>query len=185
VWAWTQIRLNQVCLLTMSLPAAWPTISTANTPINHCQHTHTHTHTLTQRQTGRERKTESTADAAPISWISSTAFSAIKLQVIWLRANEMHTWNSVKVLAAELACFANSPDAQLYCDPNTNPQTNLNVASCPDHTDFIVMCKYQRCFVICSDGWYSPYLEWVPVLTSHESVQLRRFRFCKLQWGKK
>lgn len=85
-----------------------------------------------------ERKTESTADAVPISWISSTAFSAIKLQVIWLRANEMHTWNSVKVLAAELACFANSPDVQLYCDPNTNHQTNLNIASCPDHIYFVM-----------------------------------------------
>lgn len=85
-----------------------------------------------------ERKTESTADAAPISWISSTAFSAIKLQVIWLRANEMHTWNSVKVLATELACFANSPDVQLYCDPNTNHQTNLNIASCPDHIYFVM-----------------------------------------------
>lgn len=83
-----------------------------------------------------ERKTEITADAAPISWISSTAFSAIKLQVIWLRANERHTWNSVKVLAAELACFANSPDAQLYCDSDANRPTNLNIASCPDNIYF-------------------------------------------------
>lgn len=113
-----------------------------------------------------ERKTESTADAAPISWISSTAFSAIKLQVIWLRANERHTWNSVKVLAAELACFANSPDAQLNCDPNANRQTNLNLASCPEHIGFL--CENRRCFGIClwylmrmysfrvSGGWFSP-----------------------------
>lgn len=145
-----------------------------------------------------ERKTEITADAAPISWISSTAFSAIKLQVIWLRANERHTWNSVKVLAAELACFANSPDVhvQLYHDPNANRQTNLNIASCPYHVYFFYV-KVEGASVFVCDIWWGYicfeclavdillYLEWVPVLTSHESVQLRRLWFCKLQWGKK